>query len=362
MSEPGSTESTEFSAFGQAGLSQRTESERKPRNPAVSAFFAEELNPKHRSFMEDTHTKGLVLESGEIYLAIFDGHGGRDAARIARDRLHKILEEELKGGKPIKEALTEAYIRIDKEIKQQTDSGAVATTVLIMGNELIVANVGDAMAVLARQGKPIILTTTHNPESERARLEEQGIVFVKDEHGRIEALGKDKPAVFEGRTYVEKGSINVSRALGDKGWEQAGIIPDPDIQTLTLTPEDTYLIFASDGLWDVVSPEEAIKICSQYSNIEQAAEALKQLALLRGSTDNITVCVIKFDPETIKENAQLRNAAPTTPSESSEAVKPVNPSEEESNFNAEAIYQKISEIQRHLDELLKMVRGLKIER
>lgn len=37
------------------------------------------------------------------------------------------------------------------------------------------------------------------------------------------------------------------------------IIPDPEFKSKTLTEEDEFLILASDGLWDVVSPADAVK-------------------------------------------------------------------------------------------------------
>ena len=36
------------------------------------------------------------------------------------------------------------------------------------------------------------------------------------------------------------------------------VIPIPECKTTTLTASDEFLIMASDGLWDVVSSEEAV--------------------------------------------------------------------------------------------------------
>lgn len=37
------------------------------------------------------------------------------------------------------------------------------------------------------------------------------------------------------------------------------VLSEPECQLHTITYEDDFLIFASDGLWDVVSPAEAVK-------------------------------------------------------------------------------------------------------
>lgn len=58
-----------------------------------------------------------------------------------------------------------------------------------------------------------------------------------------------------------------------------------------------YLILACDGLWDVISEQESIEIASpliRNYNTEVASKRLRDVAYARGSTDNITVLVIKF--------------------------------------------------------------------
>jgi serine/threonine protein phosphatase PrpC len=55
------------------------------------------------------------------------------------------------------------------------------------------------------------------------------------------------------------------------------------------------LVIACDGLWDVVSDEEAISIAAHFLQStrqpEEAAKRLRNIAYGRGSTDNITVLV-----------------------------------------------------------------------
>jgi len=71
-----------------------------------------------------------------------------------------------------------------------------------------------------------------------------------------------------------------------------------------------FIVLASDGLWDVVSNQEAVDMVAQvveaHDNrhgirwedggaFQEAAEVLTQEAYVRGSTDNIGVCVIAID-------------------------------------------------------------------
>jgi serine/threonine protein phosphatase PrpC len=59
--------------------------------------------------------------------------------------------------------------------------GATAVVVLIIGNKLVCANVGDARAVLCRNGKAVDLSLDHkaNRADEQDRIKQQGgyIVF-----------------------------------------------------------------------------------------------------------------------------------------------------------------------------------------
>ncbi len=67
------------------------------------------------------------------------------------------------------------------------------------------------------------------------------------------------------------------------------------------SPDDELLIMASDGLWDVLSNQEAsdialhtINACSTrgVAAAKKAASALTKAALDRGTRDNVTVLVV----------------------------------------------------------------------
>lgn len=91
------------------------------------------------------------------------------------------------------------------------------------------------------------------------------------------------------------------------------IIPDPEVTFLPRAKDDECLILASDGLWDVMTNEEACDLARRRilfwhkknglsmssergEGIDPAAQAaaefLSNRALLKGSKDNITVIVV----------------------------------------------------------------------
>jgi len=75
------------------------------------------------------------------------------------------------------------------------------------------------------------------------------------------------------------------------------LIAEPDILSFDLTDlklhQPSFLILASDGLWDAFSNEEAAYYVRQrLHETHMGAKSLAMQAYQRGSVDNITVLVI----------------------------------------------------------------------
>jgi protein phosphatase 2C len=84
---------------------------------------------------------------------------------------------------------------------------------------------------------------------------------------------------------------------------------EPEVTVVERTDQDEFLILASDGLWDVVSNEVACKIARNCLSgraasmfpesvagrtAADAAALLAELAMSRGSKDNISVVVVEL--------------------------------------------------------------------
>lgn len=69
----------------------------------------------------------------------------------------------------------------------------------------------------------------------------------------------------------------------------------PDVVSHTLRPGiDSCLILASDGLWDVMKNEEAVKLVHSCACASEAAKKLVRVAKLNDTHDNITAVVVKI--------------------------------------------------------------------
>jgi len=92
------------------------------------------------------------------------------------------------------------------------------------------------------------------------------------------------------------GILSLSRALGDNDL-QPHVTYEPEVYTVELDKDDAFVILACDGLWDVVTSEQAVAIAAPYASPAEAATALRDHAHMLGSTDNISIIVYRLDQD-----------------------------------------------------------------
>ena len=258
------------------------------RDGTLSYGFSSECG--RRSEMEDFfhyHFHRLSRSSRQdvCLFGVFDGHGGSQAAKYVKDNLFARLLSHPDAQSNLPYALVQTFAQIDveyleKESEKHCDDGTTAVVAIIQDNILTIANVGDSRAVLSSGGETIAMSDDHKPNrpDERKRIEEAGGIVVWAYSWRV------------------MGVMAVSRSIGDKLYKQY-VISDPEIKQHVLNKEDDLLILASDGLWDVLSSREAVALISEVKDAEDAAKALSAEAYNRGSKDNITCIVIRFNCE-----------------------------------------------------------------
>jgi protein phosphatase len=227
-----------------------------------------------RATMEDVSIwrKEFPTPTGVLY-GLFDGHGGREAAEYAALNLPLTLASRLSELSKWEDAYTLSFRQVQADMESWCMwVGTTAVLAIIEDTMLTVANVGDSRCVLFRDGNAVRLSMDHKPElpEEMAYIQSKG-GFVKD-----------------GRT---NGSLAVSRALGD-GFLQKAANPTPHLNRINLTEQDSLLILACDGVWDVMSDQEACELVSGYIDPMDAAITLRDKAYELNSLDNISVIVV----------------------------------------------------------------------
>ena len=82
----------------------------------------------------------------------------------------------------------------------------------------------------------------------------------------------------------------MSRSFGDYVARSVGVISEPEITAYRLKQGDKFVILASDGIWEFISSEEAVKIVGgiygKKRNVEECCEALTKLALRRWNEED----------------------------------------------------------------------------
>ncbi|OAD56766.1 Protein phosphatase 1F [Eufriesea mexicana] len=140
--------------------------------------------------LHDLHTIfDIVHDSVANYYAVFDGHGGQDAAAYSASHLHQYLAESIYYPTDPEVALRDAFRVTDNlflskthsEYSRSVTSGTTAVCTLILNKKLYVAWVGDSTAILVKRDSIIQLVNPHrlHRKDEVERIQRAGGVVMK---------------------------------------------------------------------------------------------------------------------------------------------------------------------------------------
>ncbi|KAL2341620.1 hypothetical protein Fmac_009560 [Flemingia macrophylla] len=276
--------------------------------PNVRSGCCVDIGP--RGSMDDEHIQmddlaghlGFVFKQPipSAFYAVFDGHGGPDAAAFVKNNAMRLFFDDadmLQSYnadalflKRLEDSHKRAFLGADLALADEqsvsSSCGTTALTALVLGRHLMVANAGDCRAVLCRRGVAVDMSQDHRPSylPERRRVEEFG-GFIDD-------------------GYLN-GYLSVTRALGD--WDlkfplgsASPLIAEPEVQVVALTEEDEFMIIGCDGIWDVMSSQEAVSLVRRglrrHDDPQQCARELVKEALRLHTSDNLTVIVVCLSP------------------------------------------------------------------
>ncbi|PPD67024.1 hypothetical protein GOBAR_DD36095 [Gossypium barbadense] len=149
----------------------------------------------------------------------------------------------------------------------------------ILNEKLVIANVGDSRAVISKNGVPKQLSVDHEPASERRALKIEVVLF--------------RTFQVMGDVARVDGQLVVARAFGDKSLRKH-LTSEPDVSIETIDDDTDLIILASDGLWKVMSNQEAVDAIKGIKDARSAAKHLTEEAVKRKSKDDISIIVVKF--------------------------------------------------------------------
>ncbi|XP_063810084.1 protein phosphatase 1D [Pseudophryne corroboree] len=285
---------------------------------------------------------GAGAKSGQSvgFFAVFDGHGGREAAHFARDRLWGFIRKQrgFMSREPeevcaaIRKGFVACHHAMWKKLPEwpktmtglPSTSGTTASVVIVRGNKLYVAHVGDSGVVFGLQNSPketvkaIEVTQDHKPELPRERERIEGLGgSVINKSGVNRVVWKRPRLTHNGpvrrSTVIDQiPFLAVARALGDL-WSydfysgEFVVSPEPDTSVHTIDPQKhKFIIIGSDGLWNMVSAQDAVSLCQEQEKanvseeygqssakvlVSRALTQWRQRMLRADNTSVIVICI-----------------------------------------------------------------------
>jgi serine/threonine protein phosphatase PrpC len=216
-----------------------------------------------------------------------DGHGGsfavehvsRNLLSLTRDLMHQYQSPPL--------IFNELFCQLQDSLSASVSNssnpraiscGTTATVCLYNDQVLHMGHTGDSRGVLCHRGQLELLTTDHRPDNSA-------------EQQRITAAGGK--ISYRGGTPRVNGDLSMTRALGAFHLQDAGLIYEPELLSRELEKDDdSFLMLATDGLFEVLQDHEIVALAQQAATPSQAAEAIGDLALAYGAVDNVTLVLV----------------------------------------------------------------------
>ena len=249
-------------------------------------FLVADLTRKTRGLLE-ANRAGVVGKHGSIF-AVCDGMGGAAAGEIASqlavDILYERMTEALDDALPLSRdelarrlvhSIEAAGLRIFQEAKLDRTRRGMGTTVTaaaLVDDYLFFAQVGDSRAYVLRDARLVQLTR------------DQSLVNQLIEAGQ---LTEEEAETFEHNNII-------LQALGTADTVQV------DLTFCELRRGDTLLL-CSDGLSGMVRFEDIREVLQSTPEPIEACKVLTERANQAGGHDNITVIVVRFDGDGLKD-------------------------------------------------------------
>jgi PPM family protein phosphatase len=229
-----------------------------------------------RSNNEDRY----VADPSKHVFLVADGMGGQDfgerASGLAAEIIPRVVQNSLAaqedGNTAVVKAIDEANQAIIRAGQHQASNRRMGTTAVLalqLEDRVIVASIGDSRAYLIRDGRVDQLTVDHTVAD---ALERNGTLTHKQ---ALESPWRNVLYRFLGCAEMTEGA---------------------DVHPFTPRLGD-ILLLGSDGLTNHITPDDLREGGIRFPDPQPWAEHLVDLALKRGSKDNVTCVVVQFQKE-----------------------------------------------------------------
>lgn len=246
--------------------------------PTLTYHIEEHQNLSYNSYMEDLTLAipSYTNKKSRNLFAVFDGHGGTASAEICKEHFAHIFQKCLKDNPiNIEQNYKTTFKKLDEKTLHCTNLGNTMTVVFIENNFVYCANVGDSKCLLITNDSFVQLSYDD----------------VCSDVNEVKRIRNEGGVISEERL---NGVLAVTRAIGDHDLKGKGLSAVPHFNKKMLTLKDKFCVVASDGIWDEISGDKVVSVAKECDSAKDLAKKLVEIAIEKGSTDNISVIVIKL--------------------------------------------------------------------
>lgn len=224
----------------------------------------------------------FVSEDGRFF-GVIDGHGGAECSAFLRDNIQQEFGRFLTPTSdlddltavffgssvakaravPTEESLVKCLAEMERLYALKEGShrcGACVCVSYVEGDSIVTANVGDCKAVLARSRQDYYTSipmteehNTNNPREVAACRQRAGQDAVRSHPDE----GLDAPLRVDAKLLV-------TRSIGDTELKPTYIHAEPQV-TRHRSQRNDFVVLASDGIWDHLSPETVVNQISKFA-------------------------------------------------------------------------------------------------
>ncbi|KAH7676876.1 Protein-serine/threonine phosphatase protein [Dioscorea alata] len=281
----------------------------------VRGFYPDESDNENQDrFVVSTNLQG---RPDAHLFAVFDGHGrfGAQCSAFVSDRLVEVLNADVNLFQDPAKGFESAFRLTNSDLHQSaiddTLSGTVAIVVLVFGDSMYVANVGDSRAVAGvRRGTSVEaqdLSSDQTPlrKDEYERVQKCGarILNVDQLEGIKDPMLQEWDEFDPPRLWLpneQYPGTAFTRSVGDSVAESIGASAEPEVLVMKISPEHIFFVVASDGVFEFLSSQDVVEMVAKFADPQDACSAIAAESYRRWltndtRTDDITIIVVHIE-------------------------------------------------------------------
>ncbi|VVA95049.1 unnamed protein product [Arabis nemorensis] len=189
------------------------------------------------------------------FFAVSNAETGKEIVKYMQNHLFDKLSNEHRIMRKCKETIRKAYV------EEERSGGSAASVVVVNGEKLAMASIGDHRVVVCRDGEAHQIRDKSKRSSTKHWSQ---FIF---------------PVCNQEETEDESDPRNSELAL----------------VTEYINSDTEFIIIGSSGIWEVMKNQEAINLIRHIEDPQEAAKCLAKEALNRISKHDISCLVIRFD-------------------------------------------------------------------